>query len=238
MRILLVDDDESLRTIVGRMLASDGHAVRTAADGRTAIALHRQQPSDVVITDIVMPGMEGLETIQELRRFDPTVRVIAMSGRDPLYLKLAQRLGALAVLCKPFRLEELRTCVRSVGIDVAGSDPQALPPSGDPAHGPGPEAAVESHCYRLTFQGGRMYCVDISLPPFGWTGRRHAQAVLYAIEDGTREATRLLRSDGSPVTIVAATEGAALAIASQVLSDMCDAPLESVIQCAEPPGSH
>jgi len=230
MRILVVDDDEALRTIVGLMLASDGHAVCTAADGTAAIALYRQQPTDIVITDIVMPGMEGLETIQELRRLDPNVRVIAMSGWNPLYLKLAQRLGALAVLHKPFTQEELRRCV-----GTAATAPLRQP--GDATPGAEPEALVTSHCYRLTFQGGRMYCVAISSAPFGRTTRCHARAVLYAIEDGQRDATCLLRPDGSPVTIVAASEGAALALAGQVLSDVCDAPVESVTECVEPPTS-
>jgi response regulator receiver domain-containing protein len=85
-----------------RMLVGAGYVVQDAADGKAGLAAYRQQPSDLVMTDIVMPDMEGLEVIRELRRYDAGVKIIAMSGggigRANTYLdvgaEIRGRLGA------------------------------------------------------------------------------------------------------------------------------------------------
>lgn len=104
-RILIIDDDETLLTTLEQFLRAAGHAVVTASDGAKAAKLFRAEPFELILTDIVMPNREGLETIIELRREFPDVGVIAMSGgvaRSKLYLELAAELGAHRTLAKPF----------------------------------------------------------------------------------------------------------------------------------------
>jgi CheY-like chemotaxis protein len=114
-RVLIIEDNEILRHVVQRTLVAAGHEVQEAADGKAGLAAYRQQPSDVVITDIVMPDTEGLETIRELRRHDPAVKIIAMSGgglgASGGYLKLARQFGARWILAKPFSGDDLRNVV-------------------------------------------------------------------------------------------------------------------------------
>jgi CheY-like chemotaxis protein len=97
------------------MLARAGYDVQEASNGKAGLAAYRQQLTDLVITDIVMPDMEGLEVIRELRRMDPDVTIIAMSGGGiaaaEQYLALARTFGAGAVLDKPFTQEQLLTVV-------------------------------------------------------------------------------------------------------------------------------
>ena len=81
-RILLVEDDEAVRGILAKTLVAAGYEVEEAANGEVALAAYRRQASDVVITDLVMPEKNGLEMIMELRRLDPAVKIIAMSGAD------------------------------------------------------------------------------------------------------------------------------------------------------------
>lgn len=106
--ILLVEDDDNVRDIVAKALAGAGHDVEGASNGIVALAAYRRQARDVVITDLVMPEKDGLEMIMELRRLDPAVKIIAMSGGGrtlgpgQLYLESARSFGALQVLAKPF----------------------------------------------------------------------------------------------------------------------------------------
>lgn len=116
--ILIIEDDESIRPLISAVLAKSGHSVREAVNGLEGVRLYREAPADLVITDIVMPDQEGLATIIELRRINPSVRIIAMSGGfafDPkLYLHMASRFGADRVLSKPFQFGELVETVNAV----------------------------------------------------------------------------------------------------------------------------
>jgi DNA-binding response OmpR family regulator len=113
--ILIIDDEEDIRQILAALLQRMGHQVREAGNGAEGLKLYRESPTDLVITDLVMPEKEGLSTIMELRRLQPAVRIIAMSGglaHDPkLYLNMAQKLGADHVLRKPFQIEDLQAAV-------------------------------------------------------------------------------------------------------------------------------
>jgi len=117
-RILVVEDDDQLRTMLKLLLTSAGHDVTEASDGAGVCDMHQRNPFDVIITDLVMPGIEGLGVITELRRRDPAVRIIAISGagqgRAEEYLKIAKKLGAQLVLSKPFSNEEFLKAVSSV----------------------------------------------------------------------------------------------------------------------------
>ena len=115
-RILLIDDDESVRDTLVQMLESLGHQATAADDGNRGLALFEQGEYDLVITDIVMPGMEGLEVIMQLRRLNPVARIIAISGgtshmASGVCLQPASLLGAQSVLQKPFGLKELGEAV-------------------------------------------------------------------------------------------------------------------------------
>ena len=116
--ILLIDDEIELRATVSRLLQRAGYEVVTAANGAEALATARFVRADLVITDIIMPEKEGLETIAELRREFPELPVIAVSGGgvvDPgSYLTIAQRLGADRALAKPFGFQELLSTVREL----------------------------------------------------------------------------------------------------------------------------
>lgn len=114
--ILLVDDDDSFRLMLSETLKELGHTVREARDGGEALRLYAERRSDLVLTDIVMPPPEGLETIYTLRLNDPKCRIIAMSGGGRLnatdYLEIARKSGAQRVLHKPFSQEELSLAIK------------------------------------------------------------------------------------------------------------------------------
>ena len=110
--ILIIDDEPHIRRLIVRILNGAGHTVHEADNGRDGIELfHRAHPA-LVITDIVMPDMEGIEVIRELRQEAPTIPILAITGRRPaLYLRLAMGLGATAVLAKPLGTAELLSMV-------------------------------------------------------------------------------------------------------------------------------
>ncbi len=117
-RILLIDDDNEMRAVLREVLEGRGYQVIEAADGSIGSRIFRQQPIDLIISDIFMPGKEGLETIAELRRAFPDTKIIAMSGGisgqfyDPL--PTARALGALRTFTKPFNSNELVQAVAEV----------------------------------------------------------------------------------------------------------------------------
>lgn len=114
-RILVIDDEEQLRRVVVRMLEAAGHDVREAADGASGLSLWRDVGADLVLTDIHMAGMTGLEVIGELRAVAPTIPVIAMSGSSGSgaldVLRRAELLGGVAVLSKPFSWDTLMAAI-------------------------------------------------------------------------------------------------------------------------------
>jgi len=104
-RILVVDDDPAVRDSVAMMLEGAGFLVDQAEQGATGMRLLRAHAPDLVITDILMPQKEGIETIREIRSVLPHTPIIAISGGSDTgadYLKMAQAFGATAVMAKPF----------------------------------------------------------------------------------------------------------------------------------------
>ena len=128
-RIIVVDDDPAIRTIIAETLRGKGHDVMTADEGRIGLALARNAPVDLLITDLVMPGMEGMETIRRFHKEFPGVPIIAISGKGDLgnVLDTAIRLGAVKTLAKPFLIPELLALVEA----VLPASP-AAPPEGKP----------------------------------------------------------------------------------------------------------
>lgn len=109
--ILIIDDDKPVRFTVSAMLADEGHEALEAENGTQGIATLEGRAVDVVITDILMPEREGLETILEIRRRWPDLPVIAISGGGRAgtanYLEMAADLGATTTLDKPFARADL-----------------------------------------------------------------------------------------------------------------------------------
>ncbi len=110
--VLLVEDDELLRTLLRRMLERRGFAVVTATDGRDGIKQFREKPVDIVVTDMMMPVMGGDELIRKLLLERPNLRIIAISGVEYPYLRLALGLGAKATLAKPIDADRLTDTLR------------------------------------------------------------------------------------------------------------------------------
>ena len=115
-RITVIDDDPEMRSFVEQILWSGGHDVITADEGKVGLAFSRTAPVDLLITDLVMPGMHGVETIRRFRKEFTGVPIIAMSGNSNLanILDTAIRLGAVKTLQKPFQAEELLTLVKAL----------------------------------------------------------------------------------------------------------------------------
>ncbi|HUT22857.1 MAG TPA: response regulator [Sumerlaeia bacterium] len=117
-RILVVDDDDQVRAFIAQLLLRQGYQVVEASDGAQAIRLFREEPADLIITDLIMPEKEGIETIAELRRDYPHVKIIAMSGGGRVgpvsYLQLASKLGAKRTFAKPFDPIEMLRAVREM----------------------------------------------------------------------------------------------------------------------------
>lgn len=138
--ILLIEDDELFRITLAEALVSQGYSVTQAGDGAEGVRLFKAAPTDLVLTDIVMPNQEGIATVRELRQVSPTVGIIAMSGglaKDaPLYLKLAGGLGADRTLQKPFPLPTLLATVQEV-LALSGK-PRPPHPAPGPASLPPP----------------------------------------------------------------------------------------------------
>lgn len=115
--ILIIDDNPTIRAVVRGNLEQAGFEVIEAPDGRVGVGLFRARKPDLVITDIFMPEKEGLETVRELLRHDPAVRIIAMSSGDGMlgdYLESAKAFGAAATLKKPFSRAALLDTVARV----------------------------------------------------------------------------------------------------------------------------
>lgn len=120
-RVLVIDDDGDVRAFIRSLLEGEGFEVALAADGREGLEMQRKHPAKVVVTDIFMPGKEGMETIFEMRQQFPQTGIIVMSGGPSKrgagldYLSLALQLGAVKSLEKPFATQALIDAVRELG---------------------------------------------------------------------------------------------------------------------------
>ena len=124
MRILLIDDEQMVRKIVRKMLERSGHEVTEAENGRLGLEQLKTGTFDLVITDIIMPEMEGVETLMMVRELYPNIKVIAMSGGGRTgnidFLSTAEKLGASAILHKPFTLAALTGAIeQTFGVQKA-----------------------------------------------------------------------------------------------------------------------
>ena len=121
--ILIADDDDAVQQIIKILLQRSGHQVTGANDGRTALKVFRESEFDLLIVDIFMPGMDGLETMKQVHEYRPSVPIIVISGHgfsaryatSPDFLTMATKLGAACSLQKPFKsavlLENIARCL-------------------------------------------------------------------------------------------------------------------------------
>lgn len=123
-RILIIDDEPVIVQMLQRFFERNGFEVLSAGDGSAGLDLQRRTPADVVITDILMPGKEGFETIREMRRMNPGIKIVAISGggrNEPqTYLRFATTFGADRAFAKPLDLGQLLTSINEL---LSGPNP-------------------------------------------------------------------------------------------------------------------
>ncbi len=116
--IMVVDDDDSCRNLLKEALMGKGHAVNDFREEPQAFEAYKVDPPDLLITDMVMPGRNGVSLILDIRRDFPQAKIIAISGGDQNapdnYLRLAKSLGAQRTLLKPFSLDQLHNAVEEL----------------------------------------------------------------------------------------------------------------------------
>ena len=110
-KILIVDDEEMDRVMERSMLDGLGHTLLFASDGEVALSLYQKEEPDLVITDLAMPELNGLRLIQEIMEYDPSARIIAVSGASADQLHLAEDMGAFCTLFKPVDYGEFLAAV-------------------------------------------------------------------------------------------------------------------------------
>jgi YesN/AraC family two-component response regulator len=114
--VLVVDDEELVRATLCQILEAAGHEIFEATNGNEALRVFEEHEADLVITDIIMPEKEGIETIVQLRKRKPNLKIIAISGggrtNQMEYLKIAMKFGANDILSKPFRREQILNVVQ------------------------------------------------------------------------------------------------------------------------------
>jgi CheY-like chemotaxis protein len=113
-KILVVDDNLMMRRLIINLFQDQNYAFDEAADGNEGLGKILQHDYDLVITDIVMPGMEGIEMIMQAKRKIPDLRIVAISGGKPYYLYLAKKLGIEAVFTKPLNHHQFYNKVTSL----------------------------------------------------------------------------------------------------------------------------
>ncbi len=117
-QILIIDDDDQFRVMLRKLMERNGYEVVEASNGKEGIKIYRENPTDLIITDLIMPDKDGIETIQELKQNFPGVKIIAISGGGRLgpsgYLHMAQILGAQRTLTKPIELPELLKAIEEL----------------------------------------------------------------------------------------------------------------------------
>lgn len=116
-RILIIEDERQVREVLKQMLERAGYETEVAVDGAEGLRVFRLRPADLVITDILMPGKDGLETIEELTKDYPDLPLIAISGGGPgekaqFALEMAMVCGAGRILAKPFSRQEILAMVK------------------------------------------------------------------------------------------------------------------------------
>ncbi len=116
--ILIIDDEQPIRLMLRKLFESEGYTVTEASNGREGLKRYHENPADLIITDIIMPDKEGTETIMELKKENPAIKIIAMSGggknKPDGYLHTAKLLGAKQTFEKPIRKDALLEAIKKL----------------------------------------------------------------------------------------------------------------------------
>jgi DNA-binding response OmpR family regulator len=132
--ILIVDDESTIREVVRRYLEHDGFSVREVADGQAALDSVEGQPPDLIVLDLMLPGLDGLAVMSRLRHSHPPIPIVMLTARGETSDRiLGLDLGADDYVTKPFSPQELVSRVRAV-LRRSGSDPPADSLPGQPIH--------------------------------------------------------------------------------------------------------
>jgi DNA-binding NtrC family response regulator len=125
-RILIIDDESQIRSMLRLMLERVGYEIAEAPDGIEGIRQYRENPADLIMTDLLMPNNDGIGMIIDLKKEFPNVKIIAMSGggvnRPEGYLDGAKKLGATRTLTKPIDRDEMLKAVKETLQDTAAPD--------------------------------------------------------------------------------------------------------------------
>ena len=113
LKVLLIDDEESIRKLVGLYLSSKGYEVITAADGQEGIDLFRRETPSIVLTDIKMPGMDGIEVLRKIKEISPEAEVIVITGHGDMDMAIqALQLDACGFITKPVENDSLSIALK------------------------------------------------------------------------------------------------------------------------------
>ncbi len=182
-RILIVDDEQSVREVLSEYFTEQGYSVENAAGGEEALALVQRGTPDLVLLDVRMPGIDGVETLRRIREIAPDVSVIMVTANEDVGLaRETLKLGALDYVAKPFDFVYLeRAIMAGLAQGGGGGSVLAAPPSGD----------VWRDLALAVFQAAR----GMSAAARASTGARLEEAVLSAASGGRADATALGRVD-------------------------------------------
>jgi two-component system response regulator (stage 0 sporulation protein F) len=113
-KLLIVDDQNGIRLLLAEVFSSEGYQTYQASNGERALEIVREEPPDLVLLDMKIPGMDGLEILKNLKKINPDIKVIMMTAYGELdMIKEASQLGAIMHFTKPFDIDELRLAVNN-----------------------------------------------------------------------------------------------------------------------------
>lgn len=120
-KLLVIDDELSMREVLSIMLAKENYEVLTAADGEEGIRLVREAQPRVVLVDIRLPGMDGLQVLSEIRKIDPQIPVIMVTAISDLKVaQEAEKKGAFGYIVKPFTIREIKSVLQEAEKRIPG----------------------------------------------------------------------------------------------------------------------
>jgi DNA-binding NtrC family response regulator len=159
LHVMVVDDEDTIRSVYSQVVAEDGHRVTTAASAEEALALLRKDQAQIVITDINMGGMNGIQLLREVKKINPDIQVIMLTGQTTVDLIIdSLRLGAFDYLIKPVdELDLISSCVNRAAEKIKLNGANLLTPMGlSPSSPSGLARKDEGDDYSNNWLGGEV----------------------------------------------------------------------------------